>query len=490
MAKYDKTPIFGITREQWMHYSGRALARYIVIPLNTTFNVLMHSLGIAFLIRFGLGVAGSARLDTTDVGELSRFLTNPFLAPAWLWLAEFQNVPADTIQAVPVIFAIAAWALRASVSDRLTTLSDRLQGRKVENLFKPGRLRVVPPKHAAKTKDLSFEQMEEYARLVPSATQAQDADGNQSTDFRLGSIGFDSAARIQVIGRYELLQELGRGPMGVVYKAFDLQIGRSVVLKVLSAREMDEEELRLKKLRLFKEARAAGKLVHAGLVTIFDVAEDEQGNPYIVMEYVEGETLEDALTPRFGKQLLNLNQRLDVAIEIAHAVDYAHCRGIIHRDLKPANVLLTADLHTKVVDFGIARLIEASEEDDGVPGTPEFVAPELLKGLAAGRSSDIFSLGVMLYWIFTGELPFSGRSVTEITYNVAHNQPAPVRQLNWALPKELDALLRRCLAKDPGARYSSAGELAADLQVLRYTQNSQGIGALSNDNTLPRALAG
>ncbi|MSO21605.1 MAG: serine/threonine protein kinase [Acidobacteria bacterium] len=245
-------------------------------------------------------------------------------------------------------------------------------------------------------------------------------------------------------------------------------------------------------------------MVHAGLVTIFDVSEDEQGNPYIVMEYVDGETLEEALTPRFGKQLLNLSQRLDVAIEIAHAVDYAHCRGIIHRDLKPSNVLLTADLHTKVVDFGIARLVDlnraelnyidgqaqASEGDSGVPGTPEFVAPELLHGMAAARSSDIFSLGVTLYWIFTGDLPFSGRSVTEIIYNGAHNQPAPVRQLNWALPSELDAVLRRCLAKDPGARYRSAGELAADLQVLRYAHNTQAPSGLANDAQLPRALAG
>ena len=121
-----------------------------------------------------------------------------------------------------------------------------------------------------------------------------------------------------------------------------------------------------------------------------------------------------------------------------------------------------------------------------MPGTPEFVAPELLKGMAAGRASDIFSLGVMLYWIFTGDLPFTGRTVTEITYNVAHNNPAPVRQLNWALPAELDALLHRCLAKEPVARYATASELAADLQALRYAHLAQ----QATQQAPPRAKAG
>jgi tRNA A-37 threonylcarbamoyl transferase component Bud32 len=508
----EQQTVFGRTEGQWRQWLSRSCARYMVVPFTHALSIVMHTVALALVIRFVLEVAGSDRMFNSNIGQLTVLLTTPFLAGMWLWMASFPSIRPDTYHALPMILAIAIWVLRPAIADQLKWLADHLEGRSLQKLFQERaasaprwKSRVRHKEEFAKTehgsrephqsrasKEPDYEHMEEYARLL-TPTEPD----------RLAPIGFDAETRIQIIGRYELLQELGRGPMGVVYKAYDLQIGRTVVLKLLNTEDMDEEELRLKTQRLLKEARAAGKLVHAGLVAIFDVSEDERGNPYIVMEYIDGETLEEALTPRFGKTQLSLDQRLDVAIEISRAVEYAHSRGIIHRDLKPSNVILTPDRRAKLVDFGIARLLElprvksdlaSGEEDDGVPGTPEFVAPELLSGMAAGRASDIFSLGVMLYWMFTGELPFSGRSVTEITYNVAHNNPAPVRQLNWALPAELDELLHRCLAKQPGARYTSAAELAADLQTLRYAHAAHAAQAappsLQAVPSAPRAHAG
>jgi tRNA A-37 threonylcarbamoyl transferase component Bud32 len=508
----NERTIFGLTGDQVQQALSRVCARYVIIPIRGAFDIIMHTMGVAFLLRFGLEVAGSERLFTSNLGQLSRLLTDPLLSSVWMWMAGFQDIRPDTYHAVPMIFAIAVWVVRPTLHDRITWLADHLEGRSLEKLFHEKEVRTAPRwksrlRRREELLQTEYESREELeARLAVTATTRTAGPAiDTSGEHRLGHIGFDSETRLQIIGRYELLQELGRGPMGVVYKAYDLQIGRTVVVKLLNTDGMDEEELHLKKQRLLKEARAAGKLVHAGLVAVFDVSEDEHGNPYIVMEHVEGETLEDALNPRFGlshgQAPLNLQQRLDVAIEITQAVEYAHSRGIIHRDLKPSNVLLTPDGHAKIVDFGIARLIEyhrvkspgksgVGDEDDVVPGTPEFVAPELLSGMSAGRASDIFSLGVMLYWIFTGELPFSGRTVTEITYNVANIAPPPVRQLNWALPAELDALLQRCLAKDPVARYSSASELAAELLALRYVRLAQQSSQLAAQQNPPRAKAG
>ena len=183
-------------------------------------------------------------------------------------------------------------------------------------------------------------------------------------------------------------------------------------------------------------------------MTILDVAEDGAGHPYLVMEFVDGETLAQALARKDRERLPDLARRLDLAVEIARTLDYAHRHGVVHRDIKPANILLTVNGHVKIADFGIALLARtASTASDEVPGTPGFVAPELLHGAVAGACSDVFSLGVVLYWMFTGEMPFNGRSVTEITHQVAHVHPLPARQVNWALPLELEEILNKCLAE-------------------------------------------
>jgi serine/threonine-protein kinase len=247
-----------------------------------------------------------------------------------------------------------------------------------------------------------------------------------------------------------------------------LRIGRVVALKAIIADDLSPEELRQQKEWFYREARTAGKMTHPGIVTVLDIAEDEAGHPYIVMEYVEGEPLERALSRRDLQEPLNFSQRMSIAIQLAKALDYAHRHGVVHRDIKPSNVLISEDGHAKIVDFGIAMIAEPKANgSDQLPGTPAFVAPELLRDSPANARSDIFSLGVVLYWMFTGEIPFSGSTVTEITYNVAHTNPPPARQVNWALPEELDEVLRKCLAKNPAERYASAGMLAADLVALR-----------------------
>ena len=278
----------------------------------------------------------------------------------------------------------------------------------------------------------------------------------------------NASQAIRTIGRYEIVEELGRGAMGAVYKAVDPQIGRTVALKVILTGGLMDEEMRSQKERFYREARAAGKLTHPGIVAIYDVGEDSYGSPYLVMEYVEGMTLDKTLSPGGTAQTSTFSQRLGLGLEISAAIDYAHRNGVIHRDIKPANILMTRDGHPKIADFGIAKLIGTQATIGGnVLGTPAFVSPEQLTGSPADARSDIFSLGVVLYWIFTGDRPFKGETVTAVSYKVVHTMPPPARQLNWALPEELDQILFRCLAKNPADRFQTARELAGDLEALR-----------------------
>jgi class 3 adenylate cyclase/tRNA A-37 threonylcarbamoyl transferase component Bud32 len=289
----------------------------------------------------------------------------------------------------------------------------------------------------------------------------------------------------QRIGRYEVVGELGRGAMGAVYKARDPQIGRTVAIKIILTANLSEEELEEYKQRFYREAQTAGQMSHSGIVTIYDVAEDEIGQPYLVMEFIEGKTLDKMLAPpKSGKaEPRNLKQMLDIAYQVADALDYAHRRNVIHRDIKPANILVTAEGKAKIADFGIAKLAGTQMTHTGLlVGTPAFMAPEQITGGGADARSDIFSFGVMLYWMCTGQRPFAGKAITEVAYKVVHAEHVPARQLNAELPPGLDVILARCLAKKPEERYPSARDLAADLEALKH---GQPVGAAS----LPSAQA-
>lgn len=268
-------------------------------------------------------------------------------------------------------------------------------------------------------------------------------------------------------GRYEILEELGRGAMGVVYKARDPKINRIVAVKTIclaGQRPDDEREFRE---RFYREAEAAGKLSHPGIVTIFDVGEEpETREPYIVMELVDGPTLEKSLDE--NNRCLPVERALQIALELAEALECAHSQGVVHRDLKPANILITLDGHAKIADFGVAKLSLANLTLTGrTLGTPAYMSPEQLsEGTVDGRS-DLFSLGVILYTMLTGYRPFQGNSALTVSFKVVNREPIPVSVLDAHLPPGLDSIIGRAMAKDPENRYQSGLAMAYAIRELQ-----------------------
>ncbi len=263
------------------------------------------------------------------------------------------------------------------------------------------------------------------------------------------------------VGEYELLQELGRGGMGVVFKAQQVKLNRTVAVKmILSGRMASEAELQ----RFYSEARSVAQLRHPNIVSIYDVQEFE-GHHYFSMDFIEGCTLEDIAE----KSALTENQIARYVNLIAEAVEYAHQNGILHRDLKPANVLVDADDQPHVTDFGLAKQLE---EDSGITiagtilGTPSFMSPEQAKGLndQLGPACDIYALGAMLYVLITGKPPFRGKTSAETISMVINEEPWPVRSRKPSTSRALATICEKCLRKNPDERYQSAQEVAVELE--------------------------
>ncbi len=444
---------------------GRLLVRlfsfYLIRPLQHGVDILMAAYGLAFLLRFGLEFPQAAPFDETLPAFLVRYMTDPPLGFVLGAINEVSPVSATVRMLAPLALSLLTWIFRPAVIGWFKRVRLRWEEPPASSLFEPRNSRWYGDPR---------EPTPMYLANVAEAgeTRAAEAPAAATRPAKASSISMLIEKSLQVVGRYELLEELGSGANTGVYKALDLEIGRTVAMKMVFTEGMDAEQKRLQKKWLNREARTAGKLLHPGIVSVFDIGEDDAGNPYIVMEFVDGETLEEALGPNHRGDPLDFLRRLDIAIELSKTLEFAHSRGVIHRDIKPSNVLIHSDGQPKIVDFGIAMLTDPNAAaDNRVPGTPGFVAPELLTGSAASHSSDLFSLGVLIYWMFTGALPFDGRTVTEITHNTAHTTPRPVRSRNWALPELLDAVLRKCLAKRKQERYASGAELARDLNSLR-----------------------
>jgi len=268
-------------------------------------------------------------------------------------------------------------------------------------------------------------------------------------------------------GRYEVIAELGRGAMGVVYKARDPKIDRFVAVKTISLSSRNPGEEREYRERFFHEAQAVGRLLHPGIVTIFDTGEDPEDHiAYIVMEYIAGQSLDRMLSGETKK--LPLDTALRLTEELAEALDHAHGQGVVHRDMKPANILLTEEGHSKIADFGIAKMNLAEMTLPGrVLGTPAYMSPEQLEDGPVDQRSDLFSLGAILYRMVSGYGPFQGSSATTVCFKVANRDPLRASALDPGLPAELDSVIARAMAKDPAQRYQRGLEFALDVRELR-----------------------
>ena len=285
------------------------------------------------------------------------------------------------------------------------------------------------------------------------------------------------------LGRYEILAEIGRGGMGVVYRARDPKIDRLVAIKTISLFGQEPEDVREYRERFVFEARAAGRLSHPGIVTIFDVGEEpENHDPYIVMEYVTGESLRKLLASENRK--LSLKVTLQLIQELAEALHYAHSQGVIHRDIKPSNVLVTPEWHAKIADFGIAKLNLSQLTIPGqLLGSPAYMSPEQLSGEGVDARSDLFSLGVILYTMITGYRPFQGNSATTVCFKVVNRDPIPVTSFDADLPPELDEIIVRAMAKNPADRFQSGAEMAEVIANFRLTRTLSEKGKLSTTIT-------
>lgn len=292
------------------------------------------------------------------------------------------------------------------------------------------------------------------------------------------------------LDRYEIDAELGRGAMGVVYRARDPKLGRTVAIKTVSIAGLDADAEQEYRERFVVEAHAAGRLSHPGIVTIFDVR--DEGEPYLVMEYVEGQSLQQLVARK--NRTLPLSTTLRLIQEVAEALHYAHAQGVVHRDIKPANILVTADGHPKIADFGIAKLNQSELTLPGrVLGSPAFMAPEQLTEGNVDSRSDLFSLGVILYYMLTGHRPFQGNSTTTVCFKLVNQEPVPVSALGSKVPPELDKIVSRAMAKDPSQRYQTGMAMAADLRELRehsgFVRGEDGMGRVERD-VLPRPVTG
>jgi len=271
---------------------------------------------------------------------------------------------------------------------------------------------------------------------------------------------FDDRERL---GRYELLEEIGRGAMGVVYLAQDPLIGRQVALKVFRVGfSASDDELRNLYARFIREAQSAGILSHPNIVTVHDVAQSDGDTPaFIAMEYVEGRTLKEILD---SPESMSHRRTADLVVQIAAALEYAHSMGVVHRDIKPGNILITPEDKVKITDFGIALVNAPNITNHGqLLGTPNYMAPEAIEDDNVDHRADLFSLGVVLYELLTRHKPFAGRNTTAVTHRIVYEPFTPVTEYVRDLPPHLVATIDRALEKKPERRFQSAAEMAAAL---------------------------
>jgi len=265
------------------------------------------------------------------------------------------------------------------------------------------------------------------------------------------------------IGRFDVVSEIGRGAMGVVYDAVDPMLERVVAIKTINM-ALDPGEMGNYEKRFTIEARAAGGLNHPNIVTIYDIG--RSGDlAYMAMEFLEGRELKDLM----DANELSADRALDIAAQVADGLAYAHEHDVVHRDIKPANIMILRDGRVKITDFGIAhmRTADVRTQTGVVLGSPRYISPEQVLGKRGDARADIFSLGVIIYEMVTGQAPFSGNDVNSLMLQIVNFNPPPPSTVNPSLPAMLDLIIAKALAKKPDERYAGIAELAADLRTCR-----------------------
>ena len=284
------------------------------------------------------------------------------------------------------------------------------------------------------------------------------------------------------LGRYEIVGELGKGAMGVVYCARDPMLDRTVAIKTINM-ELAQDEMKEYEARFYQEAKAAGGLNHPNIVIIYDIG--KAGNiAYMAMELLEGKELKNLMT---AGTPLPMPYALEIAAQMAEGLGYAHEHGIVHRDIKPANIMIVRGGQVKITDFGIARMRSTNVQTQVgiVLGSPKYMSPEQVAGKRAEPRSDTFALGVVLYEMVTGKPPFNGEDVTSVMFQVLNFVPPPPSSVNPQAPEMLDFIVAKVLAKAPADRYASARELANDLrECLKRVGTTAAVGT-STTPTVP-----
>ena len=289
---------------------------------------------------------------------------------------------------------------------------------------------------------------------------------------------------ISQLGRYEVVGELGQGAMGVVYKARDPLIDRIVAIKTINlSLAMDEKEEY--EGRFYQEAKAAGRLSHPNIVTIYDVGKSDD-IAYIAMEFLEGRELRDMLN---DGQRMPVDEVLAIVMQVARGLAYAHEKGVVHRDVKPSNIMVVHEGHAKITDFGIARMASAGvrTQTGMVLGSPKYMSPEQVMGKLTDQRSDIFSLGVMLYEMLTGQAPFVGENVNAIMYQTLNATPTAPGTMNPLVPDMLNFIVAKALAKGLDNRYQNAKDFANDLRACRDAMPRSSLRA---DSSQPQPTPG
>jgi len=290
-----------------------------------------------------------------------------------------------------------------------------------------------------------------------------------------------------LLGRYEIVAELGKGAMGVVYRANDPMLNRMVAIKTINTEEAGHEGMAEYEARFYTEAKAAGGLNHPNIIIIYDIG--KSGHlVYMAMEYIEGQELREMLT---DGQPIPVAKAVDFAAQVADGLAYAHQHQVVHRDIKPANIMITPDGRAKIADFGIAsmRSSETRTQTGVILGSPKYISPEQVVGKRADHRSDIFSLGVILYECITGATPFNGEGLSALMYQITNHDPAPPSSSNSQVPVMLDYIMAKVLAKAPDARYQSAADFANDLRECKAQietgQTGAGVGAGLTTKPIP-----